>query len=548
MRKKLLQPKFINKVIDKIQLKQIVIWAFRNYGIARASNMADKVKDLGFCYATKAGISLSLEDLRIPPIKEELLTRTIHSIAETDKKHKRGEITAVERFQKVIDTWNNASETLKKEIIQYFKNTDPLNTIYMMAFSGARGNISQVRQLVGMRGLMSDPQGQIIDLPISSNFREGLTITDYFISSYGARKGLVDTALRTADSGYLTRRLVDVAQDVIIRETDCKTSKGIILEEMVDNQKVLINLNKALIGRILAEDIVDSFTNKIIAYKDQSIEPELATQIVKSGHKRILVRSPITCDSIQSVCQLCYGWNLAHGTMVDLGEAVGIIAAQSIGEPGTQLTMRTFHTGGVFTGELAQTIISPKDAILEYMPGIQVTSARTRYGDEALLVNSDCKIKLTESNGEEIILPLINGSLLLAKNKSMIKAGSIIAEYPLSKRIIKERAQKSIVAEFSGSVYLEKLKIKETKSKQNVIKSTQTNGILWVLSGIVHNISDEASIMLSQNEKIHENSIISRTQLISRYSGRVLILDKQDKNVQQISIVTSNKTFTNIKV
>nr|QOS04617.1 RNA polymerase beta'' subunit [Sarcopeltis skottsbergii] len=549
MRKKLLQTKFINKVIDKVQLKQIIIWAFRNYGIAHASNMADKIKDLGFYYATKAGISLSLEDLRIPPIKEQLLTKTIHSIAQTDKRHKRGEITTVERFQKVIDTWNNASETLKKEIIIYFKNTDPLNTIYMMAFSGARGNISQVRQLVGMRGLMSDPQGQIIDLPISSNFREGLTITDYFISSYGARKGLVDTALRTADSGYLTRRLVDVAQDVIIRETNCKTSKGIILEEMVDNQKVLITLKQALIGRILAEDVVDTFTNTIIACKDQCVEPELANYIVKSGCKSILVRSPITCDSIQSVCQLCYGWNLAHGKIVDLGEAVGIIAAQSIGEPGTQLTMRTFHTGGVFTGELAQTIISPKDALLEYMKDMPLTNARTRYGDEAQLVNSDCKIKLIESDGIETLVSLIKGSLLLAKNKSIIKAGSVIAEYPLSNRMMTERAQKSVVADCSGSVHLEKLKIKEIRNKQSIIKSAETSGVLWVLSGIVHNINDDANIILSQNERIYENSIVSRTQLISRYNGRVLVLNQQNKNItQQISIIMSTKTFIGIKV
>lgn len=549
MRKNFLQPKFANKVIDKSQLKQIIVWAFRNYGIARAANMADKLKDLGFYYATKAGISLSLEDLRIPPVKKKLLTTTINSIAETDNRHRRGEITAVERFQKVIDTWNNASETLKKEVIQYFKDTDPLNSIYMMAFSGARGNISQVRQLVGMRGLMSDPQGQIIDLPISSNFREGLTITDYFISSYGARKGLVDTALRTADSGYLTRRLVDVAQDVIIREINCKTSKGILLEEMVDNQKLLINLKQALIGRVVAEDILDPLSHNILAYSGQGIGPQLANEIAKFGCQSILVRSPITCDSIQSVCQLCYGWNLAHGKMVDLGEAVGIIAAQSIGEPGTQLTMRTFHTGGVFTGELAQTIVSPKDAKLEYLNGMLVTNVRTRHGDEALLINSDCKLKLIDSQGLETFISLIKGSLLIAKNKSYIKAGSVIAEYPLSNHIMTERAQKAVVADFSGSVHLENLNVKEVKNKQNTIRSTETSGILWVLSGIVHNISDDAQIVVTENQIVYENSILSRTQLISRYSGRINIFQKKNKNVnQQISVITSAKTFTNMKI
>ena len=200
------KPKFTNKIIDKKELRKLMAWAFSNYGTGRASYMADRLKELGFHYATKAGISLSVEDLRVPPTKRELLHKTNEEIKLTEQRYGRGEITAVERFQKVIDTWNNSSESLKDEVIKYFKETDPLNPVYIMAFSGARGNISQVKQLVGMRGLMSDPHGQIIDLPIKSNFREGLTVTEYVISCYGARKGLVDTALRTADSGYLTRR------------------------------------------------------------------------------------------------------------------------------------------------------------------------------------------------------------------------------------------------------------------------------------------------------------------------------------------------------
>ena len=217
--------------------------------------MADRLKELGFHYATKAGISLSVEDLRVPPTKRELLYKTNEEIKFTEQRYGRGEITAVERFQKVIDTWNNSSESLKDEVIKYFKETDPLNPVYIMAFSGARGNISQVKQLVGMRGLMSDPHGQIIDLPIKSNFREGLTVTEYVISCYGARKGLVDTALRTADSGYLTRRLVDVAQDIIIREVDCGTTRGIVLKDMMDKNKVLIPLESRLLGRVLFETL-----------------------------------------------------------------------------------------------------------------------------------------------------------------------------------------------------------------------------------------------------------------------------------------------------
>nr|YP_009297937.1 RNA polymerase beta'' subunit [Plocamium cartilagineum]AOM67875.1 RNA polymerase beta'' subunit [Plocamium cartilagineum] len=549
MKKNFSEPHFSNKVIDKSQLKKLIVYAFRNYGIARAANMADKLKDLGFYYATKAGISLSLEDLRIPPTKKSLLINTLDSITCTDNRYKRGEITAVERFQKVIDTWNNASESLKKQVVLYFKNTDPLNTIYMMAFSGARANISQVRQLVGMRGLMSDPQGQIIDLPIASNFREGLTITDYFISSYGARKGLVDTALRTADSGYLTRRLVDVAQDVIIRESDCKTERGIVLEEMIDNQKVLITLRQSLLGRVLAENILDPFSYEVIAFAGQGIDPVLADKIVQMDVRSVLVRSPITCNSFRSVCQLCYGWNLAHGRMVDLGEAVGIIAAQSIGEPGTQLTMRTFHTGGVFTGELAQTLTSPINCRVEYGHDILLSNARNRHGESAMLVNADNKLVLIGANNIKKIISVIKGTLLLVKNKSFVQEGSILAEYPISNRIITERAQKAVVSDFSGSIYLAGLTTAETEDPQKTFRGVKKGGIIWILSGKVYNIPDKTQLMISNHQLINENSLLACTKVISRYNGRVDLIKKNNKSLgQQIKIITSSKTFTNIYV
>ena len=218
---------FRNRVVDKGQLKKLIAWAFTHYGTAKTAAIADRLKDLGFRYATKAGVSISVDDLMVPPKKKALLEAAEAEIRSTEERYTRGEITEVERFQKVIDTWNSTSELLKDEVVDHFRASNPLNSVYMMAFSGARGNISQVRQLVGMRGLMADPQGEIIDQPIKTNFREGLTVTEYIISSYGARKGLVDTALRTADSGYLTRRLVDVSQDVIVREFDCGTTRGI---------------------------------------------------------------------------------------------------------------------------------------------------------------------------------------------------------------------------------------------------------------------------------------------------------------------------------
>lgn len=549
MTEKFLEVCFFNTVMNKSELKKLITWAFRNYGIARASNMADRLKDLGFYYATKAGISLSLEDLRIPPIKYYLINDTIKSLEYTDNKYKRGEITAVERFQKIIDTWNDASDKLKNQVIEYFKNTDPLNSIYMMAFSGARANISQVRQLVGMRGLMADPQGQIIDLPISSNFREGLTITDYFISSYGARKGLVDTALRTADSGYLTRRLVDVAQDIIIREYDCKTSRGILLEEMIDNNKTLIPLSQALLGRVLAEDIIDFSSKVLLAKSGQSINPEILEKIINLDIQNILVRSPLTCSSLRSICQLCYGWNLAHGKMVDLGEAIGIIAAQSIGEPGTQLTMRTFHTGGVFTGKLSQNVISSHNGYLQYSNNLNMTKTRTKHGDSAMLINNDATLKIISFNKQENFVKLLKGSLLLIDNNQWVNKGDIIAEYYLGNRLMTEKAEKTIVADFSGSVHLTNFDNRNQILDNQLINVSKNNMVIWLLGGQVYNIPNDTKLMISNHQMIIKNSLLARIELFSRHSGRIYLVKSANALIlPKLLLVTSAKLYININV
>ena len=539
-RRSVSQPSFSNRVIDKNQLKHLIVWAFRNYGIARAANMADKLKDLGFHYATQAGISLSLEDLRIPPTKQTLLSATIEEIKTTENKYRRGEITTVERFQKVIDTWNNASESLKQEVIEYFKETDPLNSVYMMAFSGARGNISQVRQLVGMRGLMADPQGQIIDLPISSNFREGLTVTDYFISSYGARKGLVDTALRTADSGYLTRRLVDVSQDVIIREVDCKTKKGIILEDLVDTQKVLINLEQALAGRVLAENVFHPETGNLIAYTRQDISPSLAKEITKSGIKKVLVRSPVTCNSRSSVCQYCYGWNLAHGRLVDLGEAVGIIAAQSIGEPGTQLTMRTFHTGGVFTGELAEQIYSPIAGKLIGLDSTAYAPVRTRHGEQALITEKQTQVTIFFSSKQQSVINLNKGTILLIANNETVSKDQVIAESPRRNRLMTERAQKHVISDLSGKICFSNLTVEETDNNQYTTRITKTGGLIWVLSGEVYSIPDSAKIITNKSAKTKTGTILAQTELINQYAGEVRICKNANSSITNIQVITES--------
>ncbi|MFS8908396.1 DNA-directed RNA polymerase subunit beta'', partial [Synechococcus sp. OH2] len=326
---------FRNYQIGKKELRNLIAWSFARYGTARTAQMADALKAMGFKYATQAAVSISIEDLRIPPSKRQLLAQAEAEIEAATERYTRGEITEVERYQKVIDTWNQTNDQIKEEMLSNFRQNDPLNSVYMMANSGARGNVSQVRQLVGMRGLMANPQGEIIDLPIKTNFREGLTVTEYIISSYGARKGLVDTALRTADSGYLTRRLVDVSQDVIVRESDCGTDQGILLEPLMDGDKVVVSLEERLVGRVLARDVVHPQTQEIIARRNQEVDHDLAKAIVEAGIRQVMVRSPLTCEANRSVCRMCYGWSLAHSRLVDLGEAVGVIAAQSIGEPGT---------------------------------------------------------------------------------------------------------------------------------------------------------------------------------------------------------------------
>nr|YP_002600948.1 beta' subunit of RNA polymerase [Pyramimonas parkeae]ACJ71128.1 beta' subunit of RNA polymerase [Pyramimonas parkeae] len=379
-------PFFFNREMDKGELKRFIAWHLKNRGKIKTLKMIDQLKTLGFYHATKAGLSLGLEDLKIPPAKKILIGNAEIEMKETDEKFFKGEVTAVERSQKILDVWNAASELLKDEVVEYFRQTDLLNPVYMMAFSGARGNLSQVRQLVGMRGLMADPQGEIIDLPIKSNFREGLTVTEYIISCYGARKGLVDTALKTANSGYLTRRLVDVAQSVIIKEIDCTTRHGITISPLVKERKVLLPLKRRLVGRVLANSIRTK--NKWIGLRNEDISEQLAIQLDQEK-KKVLVRSPLTCQTVRHICKLCYGWSLAQGSMVDLGEAIGIIAAQSIGEPGTQLTMRTFHTGGVFSTGVADRIYAPHNGRLEYWPKTVSQTTRTVFGQSAIFFEEE---------------------------------------------------------------------------------------------------------------------------------------------------------------
>jgi DNA-directed RNA polymerase subunit beta' len=541
------QAVFRNRVVDKGQLRKLISWAFTYYGTARTAVMADKLKDLGFRYATKAGVSISVDDLMIPPTKRSLLEAAEEEIRATENRYQRGEITEVERFQKVIDTWNGTSEALKDEVVVHFKSTDPLNSVYMMAFSGARGNISQVRQLVGMRGLMADPQGEIIDLPIKTNFREGLTVTEYIISSYGARKGLVDTALRTADSGYLTRRLVDVSQDVIIREVDCGTTRGIPLRAMTEGGKILIPLSQRLLGRVIAEDVVHPETKNVIAPRNTPVSDELADKIHEAGVTEVVVRSPLTCEAARSVCQHCYGWSLAHAKMVDLGEAVGIIAAQSIGEPGTQLTMRTFHTGGVFTGEVAQQVRSKSDGTIRFPRKLRTRTYRTRHGEDALYVEANGVIHLHSDHESQVAqeINVTQGSTLYVQNGQQVKIGQLLAEVALGGRTTRlntEKAVKDVASDLAGEVlFAEVVPEQKTDRQGNTTTTAARGGLIWVLSGEVYNLPPGAELVVKNGDRISENGVLAETKLTTQHGGVVRLPENlPGKNAREIEIITAS--------
>ncbi|CAB1129955.1 RNA polymerase (beta' subunit) [Candidatus Hydrogenisulfobacillus filiaventi] len=343
--------RFIDYTVDRKVLAQLVADAFRRYGNNGTAAILDRIKALGFHYATKAGVTIAVSDIQIPPEKAQILAEAEQKVEQVQRQYRRGLITADERYERVIEIWTEAKDRVTKALMD---NMDRTNSVYMMATSGARGNVQQISQLAGMRGLMADPSGRIIELPIRANFREGLTVLEYFTSTHGARKGLADTALRTADSGYLTRRLVDVAQDVIVREVDCGTEDGMPVSEIRDGGQVIESLTDRLVGRVAAQDVLHPETGEILVGKNELITEEAAAAIVGAGITTVEVRSVLTCQTRYGVCVACYGRNLATGSIVEVGEAVGIIAAQSIGEPGTQLTMRTFHMGGVAGDDITQ--------------------------------------------------------------------------------------------------------------------------------------------------------------------------------------------------
>ena len=606
---------FFNYSFDKNRIKALLSWSLMHFGEKVALDVVEKIKQIGFEYGTRAGASLGLEDLKIPLSKNALVAQAELDVQFTQNSTLQFKVTAIERFQHLIDTWHRSSESLKKDVVQHFRSTDLLNPVYMMAFSGARGNISQVSQLVGMRGLMADPQGQIISFPIRSNFREGLTLTEYVISCYGARKGLVDTALRTANAGYLTRRLVDVSHHVIVSQFDCKTNRGIFLTPLFENGKIRLPLEARLLGRVLAQNISNSerskgkpvsnlqtkvllgtdkkrripkclgkrwrenqarpwvkalqpnaetsqpnrtqnstspprlaseepirlesqqpnhFKVEIIGSRNQQISHNLAEKIAALRDK-VLVRSPLSCNRTTSICRLCYGWSLSEGKLVPFGEAVGIIAAQSIGEPGTQLTMRTFHTGGVFSGDVVDEIRAPHKGLIEFSTPLQGKLVRTSHGKIAFRTKTKGVLRINQlpplvlptvllrtsdkdqgkkvvshryqdkqerqtkqtvlpqpTDATEITIPPL--TVLFVRQFEEVVSNQLVAEIPVGATQIDEKVRESykLFSELEGKVLFDTLMIRLAQRDNN--KSTQKSvhlGSIWVLSGKIYRASYE---------------------------------------------------------
>ncbi|MBI4444423.1 MAG: DNA-directed RNA polymerase subunit beta' [Acidobacteria bacterium] len=427
------QMPYINGLLKKKGLQQLVNYCYLRYGLETTVEMLDELKDLGFRYATKAGFTISIDDLIIPGNKEKLVEKARQEVIEVEQQYLDGVITNGERYNKVVAIWSDVTEKIADEMFESmatYKGTEAgreFNSIYIMADSGARGSKQQIRQLAGMRGLMAKPSGEIIETPITANFREGLTVLQYFISTHGARKGLADTALKTADSGYLTRRLVDVAQDVIITEEDCQTLDGIEVTSLVEGGETIEALRDRIVGRVTLEKVVDPFTGETLVDLNDEIDEDTAGAIQSAGIEKILIRSVLTCKSKRGLCRMCYGRNLASGEMVELGEAVGVLAAQSIGEPGTQLTMRTFHIGGTASRIEEQSTMEAKSAGQARFLNIQTVTNKEGY---LVVMNRNGSLIVQDERGrEKERYAVIYGATLMVKDGQKISPGQKLVEW-----------------------------------------------------------------------------------------------------------------------
>ncbi|MEI8176922.1 MAG: DNA-directed RNA polymerase subunit beta', partial [Candidatus Omnitrophota bacterium] len=416
---------FVNDTMEKSKISKVIAACYKKFGHSTVVSLLDSLKKLGFEQATLAGISIGIDDLMIPKAKITVVAKSKQDVKAVEDQYRKGLITDGERYNKIIDIWTHTTDQVSDLI---FQELDPFNPIYMMAHSGARGSKQQIRQLAGMRGLMAKPSGEIIETPIIANFREGLTVLEYFISSHGARKGLADTALKTADAGYLTRRLVDVAQDVIINEIDCGTLNGILISAIIEGDEVVVRLKERIVGRVALDNIVDIVTDTLIVEAGQKIDEDMADKIEDANIEKIRIRSVLTCESKMGVCAKCYGRNLATGKMTEIGEAVGIIAAQSIGEPGTQLTMRTFHIGGTASRIIEQSYIEAKaSGVIKYHT---MKIVEIKEGTEWIVLNRNGQISIADDSGRELDKRVIpQGAVISIADGSKVKKGEIFVKW-----------------------------------------------------------------------------------------------------------------------
>ncbi len=431
--------KEVNRVLSKKALAQLIDFTYRNAGTKDTVIVADRLKDIGYEYATKAGISICINDMKIPLSKEDFIEKAEKDVLDVEQQYTDGLITSGEKYNKVVDIWSKVTEDVANEMmneikVEYFRDKDnklvespSFNSIFIMADSGARGSRDQIRQLAGMRGLMAKPSGAIIETPIKANFREGLGVLEYFISTHGARKGLADTALKTANSGYLTRRLVDVAQESTIVERDCQTLDGIVSEPLLDGGEIIVPLGDRILGRVALEDVCDPYTNEVLVEAGNEITEEKVRLVEEAGIDRIMIRSVLSCRSRRGVCAACYGRDLGRGHMVNIGEAIGVIAAQSIGEPGTQLTMRTFHIGGTARRSVEQ-------AELKTQRGGKVGFKNLHFVENAegvkIVMNRNAEISIMDELGRERERFKVNyGAQIIVEESAEVAAGTILADW-----------------------------------------------------------------------------------------------------------------------
>ncbi|MEQ8162471.1 MAG: DNA-directed RNA polymerase subunit beta', partial [Smithellaceae bacterium] len=526
----------INKLMNKKELANLIDHCYRLCGDKTTVLLADRLKDLGFKYATISGLSFAVGNMLIPENKKNIVLQAEKDVLKIQKQYMDGLITDGERYNKVIDIWAQSTEKIATEMVNGIsteeatgadgkkRRIESFNPIYMMADSGARGSGQQLRQLAGMRGLMAKPSGEIIETPITANFREGLTVLQYFISTHGARKGLADTALKTANSGYLTRRLVDVAQDCIITERDCETVDGIYVSALMEGGEIIETAGERVLGRVALQEIKDPFTNEIIVHANEVIDEALAEKIDRAGVEHINIRSVLSCRAKHGVCAMCYGRDLAHGHLVNIGEAVGIVAAQSIGEPGTQLTMRTFHIGGTAKFEEHSTLEARHDGIVKF---VNLNAVRTRENDLVVMNRHGEVHVLDEQQRSRGKYTVPYGAHLKVDDDHKVKRGQLIAEWdPFSIPILAEvdgtikfgdiiegktmqeqvdevtGLSRKVIIEFKGGDLRPRVSIKDSKGKTAKIAGTNIAARYLLSVGI--------NIVVSEGDEVRAGDIIAK--------------------------------------